>query len=319
MPDPRARWLVDRRDFLKVSAASLAGLVAHRRSAWAEAGAYGASGVSGAGVRFGVVTDAHYADAPSRGTRFYRESRTKLREAVTQLEAARVGLLAQLGDIKDMVAGEPAARTLDHLSLIGREFAAFRGPVCHVLGNHDIDNVSKPQALSLLRSTGIDEGRSFYSFRRGGVRFIALDACYTKAGHDYDRGNFDWRDANVPAAQLDWLRAELAVSAEPVIVLAHQRLDGAGDVYVANSAAVREAFESSRKVLAVFQGHDHGGARTRVGGIHYYTLKAVVEGSGPDNNAYAVVDVHPDFSISVIGYRRAETAELARGDGVTRA
>ena len=306
MPDAPGRWFVERRDFLRVSAASLAGLVAFRGADWAEAGTFAA------GVRFGVLTDAHYADAPSRGTRFYRESRTKVREAVARLEAARVAFLAQLGDIKDMVAGEAAARTLDYLSLIASETAQFNGPVYHVLGNHDMDNVSKPQALGLLRSTGVAEVRSFYAFSHSGVRFITLDACYTKAGEDYDRGNFDWRDANVPAAQLAWLRGELAASTEPVIVLAHQRLDGAGDVYVTNSTAVREAFEASGKVLAVFQGHDHPGARSTLGGIHYYTLRAVVEGSGQENNAYAVVDVHPDLSISVRGYRKAETAEFAR-------
>lgn len=306
MPEAPGQWVVDRRDFLRVSAASLAGLVAFRGADWLEAGTFGA------GVRFGVLTDAHYADAPSRGTRFYRESRTKVREAVTRLEAARVAFLAQLGDCKDMVAGESPARTLDYLSLITRETARFNGPVYHVLGNHDMDNVSKPQALGLLRSAGVGEGRSFYAFSHGGVRFITLDACYTKAGDDYDRGNFDWRDANVPAAELAWLRSELAASAQPVIVLAHQRLDGSGDVYVTDSAAVREAFEASGKVLAVFQGHDHPGARSTLGGIHYYTLKAVVEGSGQENNAYAVVEVHPDLSISVRGYRRAETAEFAR-------
>ena len=306
MPDAPDRWFVERRDFLRVSAVSLAGLLTFRGADWVEAGPVGP------GVRFGVLTDPHYADAPSRGTRFYRESRAKVREAVTHLEAARVTFLAQLGDIKDMVAGESPERTLDHLSLITHETARFNGPVYHVLGNHDMDNVSKPQALSLLRSTDVAEGRSFYSFSRGGVRFITLDACYTQAGLDYDRGNFDWRDANVPAAELAWLRGELAGSAEPVIVLAHQRLDGAGDVYVTNSAAVREAFEASGKVLAVFQGHDHAGARSTLGGIHYYTLKAIVEGSGHDNNAYAVVHVHSDLSISVRGYRKAETAEFVR-------
>ncbi len=299
-------WFVERRDFLKTSAASIAGLLAIKGSDWLRAA------TPDAGVRFGVLTDAHYADATPKGTRFYRESRAKVREAIPRLNAARVTFLAQLGDIKDMADAETPERTLEHLSLITREIARFDGPTCHVLGNHDMDNLSKAQALGLLRSTDVPRGRAFYAVRRGGVRFIALDACYTKAGADYDRGNFDWRDTNVPAAELDWLRGELAASAEPVIVLAHQRLDGAGDVYVKNSAAVREALEASGKVLAVFQGHDHPGARATLGGIHYYTLKAVVEGSGPENNAYAIVEVHSDLNISVLGYRRADNAELTR-------
>ncbi|GAG06588.1 unnamed protein product, partial [marine sediment metagenome] len=40
-------------------------------------------------------------------------------------------------------------------------------------------------------------------------------------------------------------------------------------------------------------------------GIHYYTLKALVEGSGPENNSYATAEVHPDGSITITGYRKA--------------
>ena len=73
---------------------------------------------------------------------------------------------------------------------------------------------------------------------------------------------------------------------------------------------VREVLESSGKVLAVFQGHDHKGAYSLINGIHYYTLKAIIEDSGPENNAYAVVDVHPDLSLTVTGFRRAVSMDL---------
>jgi hypothetical protein len=298
-------WVVDRRDFLEASAASLFGLWAFGTDAWARAAPAPA-------VRFGILTDSHYADADAKGTRVYRESIAKVREAVGRLRMDRVAFLAQLGDIKDMADGEPPERTQAHLAAITDETARFGGPVCHVLGNHDMDNLSKAEALARLRSTGVPAGQSHYAFSRGGVRFVALDACFTADGGPYDRGRFDWRDTQVPAAQLDWLRRELDAASEPVVVLAHQRLDGAGDLFVKNSADVRGVLEASGKVLAVFQGHDHPGARTRLSGIHYYTLKAVVEGSGPENNAYATVEVRGDLGITVTGHRRAETADLGR-------
>jgi len=82
---------------------------------------------------------------------------------------------------------------------------------------------------------------------------------------------------------------------------------------VVNRAEVRAEFERSGKVLAVFQGHDHKGAYSFINGIHYYTLRAMIEGSGPDNNAYALVDVHPDWSLTVTGYRRAVSRDLPHG------
>ncbi|HUL53612.1 MAG TPA: metallophosphoesterase [Opitutaceae bacterium] len=308
-PGPRPAvppgWRIDRRDFLKASAAALFGLaLGDRRRLSAEE-------PHPAGWRFGLVTDPHYADADPKGTLFYRESIGKMREAVGRLQAERVAFLAELGDFKDMAPGEPEERTLSHLVTIEREFQRFGGPAYHVLGNHDMDNLSKAQVLAHIANTGIPASRSYYAFGHGGVRFVTVDTNFMHDGRDYDHGNFDWRDIHLPPAELEWLRAELSAATEPVIIFGHQRFDGDGHVQVVNRAQVREVFESSGKVLAVFQGHDHKGAYSLINGIHYYTLRAVVEGSGAENNAYAVVDVHRDLALTVTGYRRAVSMELA--------
>ena len=262
-------------------------------------------------LRFGLVTDTHYADADPLGIRFYRESLGKMREAVDALRAEQVSFLGILGDIKDMALGEQPSQTLSHLTAIEAEIQRFGGPTYHVLGNHDMDNISKSQMLSGITNTGIPSDRSFYAFSNSGIRFVVLDACFKREGAPYDTGNFDWRDTWVPAEELEWLEEELAGSRESVIVLAHQRLDGGADAFVKNSAEVRTVLERSGKVLAVFTGHDHAGALSQINGIHYYTQRAVVEGSGAANSAYSQVEVRPDLSITVTGYRRAVPAELA--------
>jgi hypothetical protein len=38
----------------------------------------------------------------------------------------------------------------------------------------------------------------------------------------------------------------------------------------------------------------------------------MIEGSGPENNSYAIVEVDPQGDISVKGFRRAENMTLAR-------
>src|SRR5688572_19539788 len=111
--EPAGSWTVDRRDFLRISIASLAGFVA---SGTAAGGAEQAAGRRG--VRFGLIADPHYADANQVGTRFYRESLSKVREAVDALRQAGVEFLVELGDLKDMVAGEPDTRTLSYLTAI---------------------------------------------------------------------------------------------------------------------------------------------------------------------------------------------------------
>jgi hypothetical protein len=290
---------VTRRDFLTSSVGAVAGIVGG-----------GALAAAQAPLRFGIITDMHYADADPAGTRFYRESLGKVRDAVTTLRQEGASFLAVLGDIKDMAPKESEARTLSHLAAISTEIRRFGGPTFHVLGNHDMDNISKPQVLAGITNTDVDPDRTYYAFSRGGVRFVALDACFLQNGAAYDHGNFDWRDTWIPAAELQWLERELADAREPVIVLAHQRLDRDGDVFVKNSAEVRAILEKPKKVLAVFTGHDHAGAITQVNGIHYYTQKAIVEGSGLTRNAFTLVDVHPDGAIAITGFRQAVSQTL---------
>jgi hypothetical protein len=303
-----AGWRVDRRDFLKASAASLFGLMTGGCSFLAS------EEPNGPRLRFGLLTDPHYGSAAPKETRYFRESLGKVREAVEQFHTARVRFLAELGDLlKDTAPDEPEERTLADLAAIEREIQRFGGATYHVLGNHDMDNLSKAQVLARITNTGIAAGRSYYAFSCGGVRFAVTDANYLRDGRSYDHGNYDWREYNLPPEELDWLRFELKAATEPVIIFAHQRFDGDGDAQFDNRAEVRGILEGSGKVLAVFQGHHHPGAYSFINGIHYYTLKAVVEGSGPENNAYAVVDVHPGLNLTVTGYRRAVSVELPHG------
>jgi hypothetical protein len=102
------------------------------------------------------------------------------------------------------------------------------------------------------------------------------------------------------------LRDDLTNASGPVVVFIHQLLDGTGSVYVKNAEQVRGTLEASGKVLAVFQGHHHSGSYSQIKGIHYYTLIATVEGDGAENNAYAIVEVQPDLTAVVTGYRRAQ-------------
>jgi len=299
----RSNWLVSRRAFLKSSAVSLAAL--HLSCA-----SWKTSNAGDGTARFGIVTDCHYADADAAGARFYRESLDKLGECVELMNAENVDFLIELGDFKDQGKPPVERETLSYLEAVERVFHEFDGPTYHVLGNHDMDSISKRQFLSRVENTNIDSGRSYYSFDVNRLHFVVLDANYRTDGAHYDHGNFDWTDANIPPEELAWLAQDLAGAGGPVVIFTHQLLDGTGSVYVKNASEVRGGLEASGKVLAVFQGHHHSGSYNEIAGIHYYTLKALVEGSGPENNSYAIAEIAPGGDIIVTGYRRAETMSL---------
>jgi predicted phosphodiesterase len=299
-------YSMTRRLFLKSSAGVLAGLAALPISC-----APDRPSARRRTARFGMVTDCHYADVDAAGARYYRESLDKLRECVALMNAQKVDFLIELGDLKDQDRPPVERTTLSYLRAVENVLHDFHGPAYHVLGNHDMDSISKKQFLANTENTNIDCSRTHYSFESNGLHYVVLDANYKADGHDYERGNFDWTDANIPPEELAWLERDLAGAPGPVIVFTHQLLDGTGSVYVKNAAEVRHILEASGKVLAVFQGHHHAGSYSCIAGIHYYTLKALVEGSGPDNNSYAIVEIQPNDDIVVTGYRRAQSIQIA--------
>ncbi len=55
-------------------------------------------------------------------------------------------------------------------------------------------------------------------------------------------------------------------------------------------------------MLAVFQSHSHKNDYRDIGGV--CTLVAMVEGSGAQNNGYSKMEVRPDGTITLTGFRK---------------
>lgn len=266
-------------------------------------------------IRFGIVTDLHYADrAPDISlNRFYNESIIKMSECIDLMNDQNVDFLIELGDFKDQGNPPEESETLAFLSKIESEYSRFKGPRYHVLGNHDHDSISKQQFLDRISNEGFAKASGYYSFDRNSFHFVVLDANYTLQGIEYDNGNFDWRECCVPDNQLKWLRNDLKRHKNPAVVFIHQRLDTppSDRVYCpCNAEAVRKILEDYGNVKAVFQGHYHEGDLNRINNIYYYTLKSVIEGSGPENNNFAIVEIGDDMNIRVKGFRKSISTDL---------
>src|SRR5512136_52188 len=52
-------------------------------------------------LRFGIITDLHYADIDPSGDRSYRESLVKLEECIKAMNDRKADFLVELGDFKD--------------------------------------------------------------------------------------------------------------------------------------------------------------------------------------------------------------------------
>lgn len=244
-----------------------------------------------------MITDLHYADKPTVGSRHYRETLTKLAEAGTQFENDQPEFLVELGDLVDRA--DSVETELRYLKTVNKEFSAICQDRHCVLGNHCVDTLKKDEFLGT-----VEQPKSYYSFDRGDFHFVVLDACFRSDGEPYGRKNFKWTDPNIPPAEIEWLKADLGATQRKTIVFAHQRLDNTKTHSVRNNTEVRKVLESAGNVQAVFQGHSHQNNVSEINGIHYCTLVAMVEGSGVESNAYSMMTLANDGSMVVKGFRK---------------
>ncbi len=282
---------LSRRQFLKTTAAGIGLGLLPGRLAWPAEESFS----------FGLVTDVHYADAATAGSRHYRDSHEKLRLAVETFNRRKLPFVVELGDFVD--AGPNKADDLEYLRSIRGVFEAFRGHRHYVLGNHCVARLTKEEFLA---NCGTTAKKSYYSFDHGPCHLVVLDGNFKKDGSPYAAGNFSWTDTWIPDAQLRWLADDLKrASGRHVIVLIHQNLDCEDDAHgVKNAPRVREILEKAGNVRAVFQGHKHTGGYRKIGGIHYCTLRAMVEEPTTQNNAYAIVTVNASGQIALEGFGR---------------
>lgn len=267
-------------------------------------------------LRFAVMTDIHYADADPRKTRYYRDSLPKVNQAIRELNdqithAPRdtaPSLCLMLGDLIDSrktpIDQGGVEEELAYLDTIEAAMAKLNTPRHYVFGNHCVYTLTKDEfaAHTVAQPT-------YYSFdhplanTKGHLHMVILDACFTSNSEPYGRRNFTWSDANIPQHELDWLKADLKATPNPTIIFTHQRLDAMGGLLTINNATqVREIINNAKNVIAVFQGHSHENSLVHHNNIPYLVFRAIVEGPGLQNNAYATVDIFPDLSILIHGH-----------------
>ena len=260
-------------------------------------------------LRFGIITDSHYADREPAGTRFYRDSIPKMQEAIDSLNTQNLDFIIHLGDFKDEDTGAQPADTLAYLDKVEAVFQKFKGPKYHALGNHDVDSITKQQFLSHIANTGQEKAESYYAFTANGMRFIVLDANYDADGtsHFFANGS-DWENANIPEKELNWLADQLESWSIPTVVFCHHPLyefyKEEAKFHVTNYEEVQKLLEAHGQVVACFHGHVHSEDYQEFNGIQYITQLGMVDYEGVENNAFSIVEI-TSTHIKIEGYKRA--------------
>ena len=269
-------------------------------------------------LRFGLITDAQYADAEPKGERHYRATPEKLKAAVADLAARKLPFTLHLGDFIDRDF-KSFATLLPLLEPLGH-------PVFHLLGNHDyeLDDAEKSRVVQTL-----DMPHDYYTFRRNGVRFLMVDtnslSVYKHpsgspgnlAGKsalerlkDDKKPNAQASNGGIDDAQLAWMARELqaaSAAGEIVLVCGHHPLLPAAGHQMWNPQPVLDLLLKHSCVKAWLNGHNHAGDYELHRGLHCVTFRSILH--QPETNAWATVAVHDDRLV-IEGYGREVSRDL---------
>jgi manganese-dependent ADP-ribose/CDP-alcohol diphosphatase len=267
---------------------------------------------------FGIITDVQYCDCDSSGTRFYRESPRKLREAMAVFRTNQVSFVVNLGDLidHDYKSYKPILNILDSSGL----------KIYHVLGNHDY-SVDTRYKKKLPLPMPSKEG--YYSFNQDNFRFIVLNGneistysglstANTKLSENYLRSLADSARENandwnggISEKQLGWLKTQLDESVsrnQKVFLLCHFPIFPEGPHNLLNNREVLALLAEYHNIIACFSGHNHAGSYGNFNLIHFVTLRGMVETE--NLGSYARVDVYGN-RIWITGAGREKSQILA--------
>lgn len=220
------------------------------------------AGVSGGKITFGIISDVHADLQP--------DAKQRLEIFMERCMRVKPDFIIQLGDLHH----GPGMK--DMLEIWNR----FPGDRFHVLGNHDMDHMSK---ADVVREQGMSG--PYYSYDQGGYHFVVLDANHcVKDGKMYDNNHGNYYSAEkrdmVSPEELEWLREDLRKAGKPSILFSHEAFD---DVWQGETSpskmdvrqVIREANGGGRKkVIACFCGHHHVDHHMVIEDVHYVQINS---------------------------------------------
>lgn len=262
---------------------------------------------------FGVIADCQYCDIVGEGVRKYSLSENKLQECVNHLNTLNLEYVVHLGDFID--------RDFKSFNVVSPIYDELKAPNYHVLGNHDFSVIDEKKK-EVPKTLGMKS--RYYDFNVKGWRFIVLDGNdisfhaypsnsekFKEVEEYYKVNNISspkWNGA-IGIEQISWLRKILDTASrenEKVILFCHFPVFPPNKHNLWNSEEIIKLIESYSCVKAYINGHNHQGEYGIKDGIHYLTLKGMVD---TYETSYATVNIYGD-SLKIIGYGREEDKNL---------
>lgn len=210
---------------------------------------------SGGPLKVCVFADLHFTPGV-----YTNDDPEFFEKILARARAEKCDMMIHLGDMVQNVDEKPVQELL-------ARYNDFEIPGYHVIGNHEQDGTTHERTLEALKLA-----RGYYSFDKGGFRFVILDPNYycNEPGKyiHHSKGNYFNRSIIstinwIPPDQVEWLKETIESSPWPCIVLSHQSFErGPAGEMVKNAEEVRAIFRAANerhpgRVRLVMNGHLH--------------------------------------------------------------
>lgn len=222
-------------------------------------------------MKIAIITDIHHG--PQSHTKEAGwDGLPVLRQFIERAIAEKVDLVLDLGD---HISDTTHANDYRMASEVAEIFKTFPGKRVHVLGNHDVSNLSVADNEAIF-----DQSMASSVTDLGDVRLIAWqpDVKITM-GIGFNKAS----------THLDWLVEALNADERPAIIATHVPLSGhsqIGNYYFQRNAqystypdhdVVRAAVEATGKAALWLSGHVHWNTVTNVGNVQHVTIQSLSE------------------------------------------
>lgn len=203
-------------------------------------------------VKIGIVTDVHQGPL---------DIRPWMRKFVRDMNNSfKPDFVVELGDF---IGG--TENSIKDLIEINEEYSKCNSPRYYVIGNHDIQRISREQFKEIVRI-------NYYwlYFRVKFLHVFIIDAAW---GPDLNSGG---PTGHVPKEELNWLKRVLSKvpKNEPIILLCHYPIAIFSEPTIDNEYELMNLFRE-HYLIATFTGNHHYGAYREVDGVHHICLHSM--------------------------------------------
>ncbi len=247
---------------------------------------------------FGIIADCQYCNVVGEGQRKYSQSDKKLQACVDDFNTQDLSWAIHLGDFID--------KDWESFDVVGPIYKQLTMPGHHVLGNHDFSVVDSLKS-SVSKRMGLPS--PYYHYKTKGWRFVVLNGndlsfyAYPKETNQYKAAEEYYIKNEITSAkwnggigpeQMSWLEDTFKKATEQnesVILFCHFPVYPENEHNLWNASEVVDLIEQYPNVKAYINGHNHDGNYAQKKGVHYLTMKGMVDTEG---SSYGVMTVEKD-------------------------